>query len=375
MYNDTVSHASHKVYAEDHKNKSNEISSDLSEINDDEIIFLVELIDQGYHQFILNLNECNYEDKAFTSILNIFNKGKIKTLINSLVEKKYLITEYFQNNTVLCPNCYSEKVKVIIKCPQCGSNNLSKQEILYHDYCKFGGEKKAFLKNGNLICPKCKSDLKKIYNGSIDEENNSEYYRIKGALYKCNDCKSEVDISKVDFVCLECGLQYNHINAQFQESIRYTIPDEIFNKVLNRDKVNLLIVEDFSPQADVEAMILQNSSSNVEYDITIVENGKSAIIALEETEFDIILLDLGLPDIEGLELLKKMKKQWPSIPVIVITGYDDVEVAVQAMKIGAIEYLLKKGNMTETLPEILEKIIRTIKDDKLITQPTNNATY
>jgi len=364
MYKDTVSYASPKVDAEGHNNESLDLSLNISEINDDEIIFLVELIDKGYHQFILNPNEYDYEDEALRSISKIYDKEKIKTLIHSLEIKKYLTTEYFQYNIILCPNCYSEKAKIINKCPQCGSNNLIKKEKIYHDYCKFGGEKKAFLINGTLVCPKCKSDLKKIYNGSIDEEDNSEYYHITSALYRCNDCESETNTPQFDFFCLECNLQYDHLNAQYQESIKYTIPDEIFKNILNRDKVNLLIVEDFAPQADVEAMILQTSNSNVEYDITIVENGTDAIIALEETKFDIILLDLGLPDIEGLELLRKMKEKWPSIPVIVITGYDDVEVAVQAMKNGATEYLLKKGNMTECLPEILEKIIHTITDNK-----------
>jgi DNA-binding NtrC family response regulator len=118
-----------------------------------------------------------------------------------------------------------------------------------------------------------------------------------------------------------------------------------------------LIVEDYTPQADVVAMLLSSSGTHIEYKIAIAGNGSSAILALEENEFDIVLLDLGLPDINGLDLLRKIKTKWPNVEVIVLTGYDDIEIAVEAMKNGASEFLIKKDDAILNLPGILEKVM------------------
>ena len=77
------------------------------------------------------------------------------------------------------------------------------------------------------------------------------------------------------------------------------------------------------------------------FDAWMAENGKSALNMLRETSFDIVLTDLKLPDINGLEVLKCAKELHPSTAVIVITGFGSIENAVQAMQMGAYNYILK----------------------------------
>jgi two-component system cell cycle response regulator len=67
-----------------------------------------------------------------------------------------------------------------------------------------------------------------------------------------------------------------------------------------------------------------------------------------KTRFDLILLDLGLPDSQGLETLTKVHDQASRIPIILLTGLDDEEVAIKTMKLGAQDYLIK-GEVTSSL--------------------------
>ena len=70
-------------------------------------------------------------------------------------------------------------------------------------------------------------------------------------------------------------------------------------------------------------------------------DGKSGLETLRADEFDLVLLDMKLPDMEGMEILKIIRRENPDIPVIVMTGYFTVQNAVEAMKSGAVDYLTK----------------------------------
>ncbi|MGE5418402.1 MAG: sigma-54-dependent transcriptional regulator [Acidobacteriota bacterium] len=71
------------------------------------------------------------------------------------------------------------------------------------------------------------------------------------------------------------------------------------------------------------------------------ENGESGLLAVKDQSPDLVLCDLKMPGMDGLELLGKIKADAPSLPVIMITGYGTVETAVQAMKMGADDFILK----------------------------------
>lgn len=73
----------------------------------------------------------------------------------------------------------------------------------------------------------------------------------------------------------------------------------------------------------------------------VAENGIVALQLMQEKQVDCVLLDMKLPGMEGLEVLERMKRKWPSIPVIVMTAYEDLTLKEQVFQLGAEEYLTK----------------------------------
>jgi len=104
--------------------------------------------------------------------------------------------------------------------------------------------------------------------------------------------------------------------------------------------LKLLLVED-NPG---DARLLQETLQDVEtikFDIFNVDNIKGAVETLGLEDFDLVLLDLTLPDSQGLETLLKVRAEFPEIPVIVLTGLDDEQLALRALHQGAQDYLVK----------------------------------
>ncbi len=103
------------------------------------------------------------------------------------------------------------------------------------------------------------------------------------------------------------------------------------------EKRNILIVDD-------EEFIRSNLSrilSEENHNVILKEDGSSALEILNTQKIDLVLLDINLPDINGLEVLQKIKINYPDLLVIVMTGYASIESAVQSLKLGAYDYIKK----------------------------------
>lgn len=122
----------------------------------------------------------------------------------------------------------------------------------------------------------------------------------------------------------------------------------------------VLIVDDEKLICDMLKTELEKNN----YDVTVVNSSKDAIKAIEYTQFDIILLDLMLPKITGLDLLALIKEKSPNTVVIIITAYGSAESAVKAMKLGAFDYITKPFSMDEMLVVIkkAEEYSRKLKE-------------
>ena len=83
-----------------------------------------------------------------------------------------------------------------------------------------------------------------------------------------------------------------------------------------------------------------------------VPDGKAAIIKMATQDFDIVLLDIRLPDISGMEVLNTIKTDYPNTAVIMITGVNNVETAVEAMKLGASDYIVKPFDLNRIYQSI-----------------------
>lgn len=95
------------------------------------------------------------------------------------------------------------------------------------------------------------------------------------------------------------------------------------------------------------------------YDVTLCNNGMEAIKLLQEINYDIVLTDLMMEGVGGLDVLKKAKEINPDIMVIVITGFGSLSSAIDALRLGATDYMLKPCNRAELSMRInncIEKI-------------------
>lgn len=103
------------------------------------------------------------------------------------------------------------------------------------------------------------------------------------------------------------------------------------------DNINILVVDDERVICDGCHLMLSEKGHSVD----ICLNGKDGLNAVQGGKYDLVLLDLKLPDIDGMEILRAAKKTNPNIYVVIMTGYSTVQSAVQAMKLGASDYLTK----------------------------------
>ena len=89
------------------------------------------------------------------------------------------------------------------------------------------------------------------------------------------------------------------------------------------------------------------------YQVVTAETGEEALELIEKQDFDILVVDVRLPGKTGLQVLREVKEVKPYIDSIVITAYPSVELAVEVMKLGAVDYLIKP-----VAPDNLERLIR-----------------
>jgi DNA-binding response OmpR family regulator len=81
------------------------------------------------------------------------------------------------------------------------------------------------------------------------------------------------------------------------------------------------------------------------YDVRIAENGKLALAALDTFMPDVVLLDMHMPEMDGLETLKRLAARSPSLPVIMVTVNDDIETTAHLLQLGAADYVPKPFNL------------------------------
>ena len=125
----------------------------------------------------------------------------------------------------------------------------------------------------------------------------------------------------------------------------------------------ILIVDD----DDLVNISLQKALKASGFNVDICTSGKQAIKYFENFSPDLVLLDVYLGDMNGLEVLKKILLVDPDLPVIMITGYAEVETAVNAIKMGASDFLLKPINY-EQLEVLIRKILKQITLQKEVTR-------
>lgn len=81
-------------------------------------------------------------------------------------------------------------------------------------------------------------------------------------------------------------------------------------------------------------------------------SGKEALELLETKEFDLVILDVKMPGMDGIEILKRIKVKWPEIEVIMLTGHASLELGIQGMEHGAYDYIMKPTKLEELIAKM-----------------------
>ena len=113
----------------------------------------------------------------------------------------------------------------------------------------------------------------------------------------------------------------------------------------------LVVDDDLDFSFNLSAILKENG-----FAVITAVNGREALLAIQGTAPDLVLLDLRLPDMDGMKILKKMKEFNPNLDVIIVTAYLDIRNAIQAMKLGAYDYLTKPFENEELLHTINKTI-------------------
>ncbi|MGB1349202.1 MAG: sigma-54-dependent transcriptional regulator [Flavobacteriaceae bacterium] len=130
----------------------------------------------------------------------------------------------------------------------------------------------------------------------------------------------------------------------------------------------ILIIEDEEAIRRVLTKILKEENSS--YDIFDASDGLLAIEFIKNQDFDLILCDIKMPKMDGLEVLEATKKIKPDIPIVMISGHGDLETAVETMRHGAYDYISKPPDLNRLLNTVRNALDRKklIKENKILKQ-------
>ena len=126
----------------------------------------------------------------------------------------------------------------------------------------------------------------------------------------------------------------------------------------------ILLIEDEEPIRRVMVRILSNESAS--YEITEAENGKQGLSKLEKNPYDLVLCDIKMPKMDGIEVLEAAKAKGIHVPFIMLTGHGNVETAVEAMKLGAYDFISKPPDLNRLLTAVRHAIEnKTLRKENL----------
>lgn len=117
---------------------------------------------------------------------------------------------------------------------------------------------------------------------------------------------------------------------------------------MSEKNAHILIIDDEKNYL----LVLQTLLEDEGYTVTALSDPETALAFLQESEVDVVVTDMKMPRITGLDVLERVKKQWPYTPVLIMTAFGTIESAVETMKYGAFDYITKPFSNDELLLSI-----------------------
>ena len=122
------------------------------------------------------------------------------------------------------------------------------------------------------------------------------------------------------------------------------------------EALRVLIVDDEDDFR--ETLVRRLKKRNV--DVWGAESGRTGLALMEKIAFDVVVLDIKMPGMDGIETLEQMKKKKPFTEVVLLTGHASVEAGIEGMKLGAFDYVMKPVNVDELLEKVREAYERKV---------------
>jgi DNA-binding NtrC family response regulator len=126
--------------------------------------------------------------------------------------------------------------------------------------------------------------------------------------------------------------------------------------------INILLVDDERDFVEMLSLRLQEAGEKV----VVAYNGRECLEKLEASDFDVVILDIKMPGMDGISTLREIKKLKPIVEVILLTGHGAVDTAVEGMKLGAFDYINKPADFNELLEKLRDAHKRKAEQEERI---------
>jgi signal transduction histidine kinase len=136
--------------------------------------------------------------------------------------------------------------------------------------------------------------------------------------------------------------------------------------------IRILVADD---DADIR-MSLSERLRWLGHEVVTASDGQKALAAVEAHALDLAFLDVSMPRLNGIEALKLIRKRWPNLPVVVVTAYGTIRLAVEAMKEGAVDFMTKpfeQGQIDQTVATFIERMGQRVEITKLMGEITHDV--
>lgn len=114
------------------------------------------------------------------------------------------------------------------------------------------------------------------------------------------------------------------------------------------DKAHILVVDD----EDALRTVLSSELEGEGYEVETAADGDEAIDIVQKKQFNLVLLDIKMPKVDGFEVLKFIKEKYPHVKVIMLTGFADLKNAIESKKLGAEDFVSKPYDLVDLLTTI-----------------------
>ncbi len=130
-------------------------------------------------------------------------------------------------------------------------------------------------------------------------------------------------------------------------------------------KPNVLVIDD--EEDFLETIVKRLLRRGI--DATGADSGQEALRILQEQSFDVVILDVRMPGMDGIETLRELKKTTPLTEVIMLTGHGSIESGIQGMQLGAFDYVIKPADFEELIEKVNRAAERKMLHEERLRKP------